>query len=285
MKVEDMQEYKTIDPMFARNPKEAERLAKKHVAVAGCGSVGSAFADMCARSGIGRLTFVDPDVLAAENLGRHILSRGDVGKPKAEAVKQAIEKLNPVVRVTAINGKFGELEEKPDLIVAVTDSFACQAKVNDYALRNCIPGVFAGCWGEASVGEILFIVPGKTPCYQCYADFRKDTVEIQHDPRRYTDPDLDLTKLPGQAGLWPNILILTGFVFQVALGLLDPENERARLTDPERTLLLINISKYDSNLQPLAVTFGRVKKGCAVCDESKLAELGADLPIPALTKT
>src|SRR5438132_1497508 len=173
-----------IDPMFARNPKEAEQLAKKHVAVVGCGSMGGAFADMCARSGIGRLTLVDPDALAPENLSRHILSRGEVSKPKAEAVKQALEKLNPAARITAICGKFRELNDKPDLVVAVTDSFACQAKVNDYALRNSVPAIFAGCWGEASVGEILFTVPQKTPCYQCYADFRKDATEIPHDPRR-----------------------------------------------------------------------------------------------------
>ena len=64
------------DPVFARNPKEAERLSGKHLAIVGCGSGGSAFADMAARSGIGKFTLVDPDALALENIGRHTLSRG-----------------------------------------------------------------------------------------------------------------------------------------------------------------------------------------------------------------
>src|SRR5207245_6134179 len=115
-----------IDPMFARNPKEAEQLSTKHVTIVGCGSVGGAFADMCLRSGIGRLTLVDPEVLAPENLSRHILSRAGLGEPKAEAVKHALQKLNPAARITAICGKFRELKEKPDLVIAVTDSFACQ---------------------------------------------------------------------------------------------------------------------------------------------------------------
>ena len=58
-----------IDPVFARNPKEAERLSRKHLAIVGCGSGGSAFASMAARAGIGRFTLIDPDVLALENVG------------------------------------------------------------------------------------------------------------------------------------------------------------------------------------------------------------------------
>jgi hypothetical protein len=263
--------------MFARNPQEAERLFPKHLAIIGCGSGGSALAAMASRAGVGRFTLVDPDVLGLENVGRHVLSRGDVGTPKALGMKRAIEEVNPAVEVEAICGKFDGLPRKPDLLVAATDSFACESAINEYSLRLGVPAVYGGCWGEASVGEILYVVPGRTPCYECYAGFRRNTVEIPSDPRKYTDPDFDSTKVPGQAGLWANILIITGVIFQVVLGLLDPEGERARIIDYEHTLFLVNISKYDSNLQPLAVTFGKVKKGCAVCDETKLMELGRGL--------
>jgi hypothetical protein len=269
-----------IDPVFARNPKEAERLFRKHLAIIGCGSGGSALADMSARSGVGKFTLIDPDVLALENVGRHVLSRSDVGKPKVLGVKRVIEELNPQARVDAIYGKFENLCSKPDLLIAATDSFACESAVNSYSLREDIPAVYAGCWGEARVGEILYVVPGKTPCYECYAGFRRDRVEIPADPRKYTDPDFDSTKVPGQAGLWANILIITGVMFQVVLGLLDPENERAQLIDYEHTLFLFNVSKYgDSPLQPLAATFGKIRKGCAVCDETKLGELGKNFVI------
>src|SRR3989449_2530953 len=262
-----------IDPVFARNPKEAERLSHKHLAIIGCGSGGSALASMAARSGIGRFSLVDPDALALENVGRHMLSRADVGKPKAQGLKGMIERVNPAAEVEAICGKFEDLAQKPDLIIAATDSFACESAVNAYSLRENVPAVYGGCWGEASVGEILYVVPGRTPCYECYAGFRRK-VDIPADARKYTDPDFDSTKVPGQAGLWANILIITGVMFQVARGLLDPENDRAQLIDYEHTLLLVNVSSYGANLQPLAVTFGKVKRGCAVCDESKLAELG-----------
>jgi molybdopterin/thiamine biosynthesis adenylyltransferase len=274
------EESTMIDPVFARNPKEAERLFPKHVAFVGCGSGGSAIALMAARAGIGRFTLVDPDTLSLENLGRHMLSRSDLGMPKVAGLRSKILEFNPRVQVNAIHGKFQDLEEKPDLIVAGTDSFTCEAEVNSYALRADIPTIFCGCWGEASVGEILYVVPGKTPCYQCYAGFRRNTVEIPEipaDPRKYTDPDFDATKLPGQAGLWANILIVAGLSFQVALALLDPESDRAALIDHEHTLFLFNISKYSSPLQPLAVTFGKVGKGCAICDESRIDGLGSNL--------
>ena len=61
----------TIDPVFARNPHEAERLAGKHILIVGLGSGGSALALMAARAGVGRLTlvlgaadFTTPDLVA-----------------------------------------------------------------------------------------------------------------------------------------------------------------------------------------------------------------------------
>lgn len=268
-----------LDPVFARNPKEAQRLSQKRLAIIGCGSGGSALADMAARSGFGSFTLVDPEALAPENVGRHILHRDAVGVSKARAIKGTIEGINPSARVEALEAKFTDLAVKPDLLVVATDSFACESLVNEYSLREGVPAVYGGCWGEASVGEILYVVPGKTPCYECYAGFRRQAAEIPPDARKYTDPEFDATKLPGQAGLWANILVITGVMFQVVLGLVDPESDRRQLIDFEHTLFLVNVSKYDARLQPLSVTFGKVKKGCAVCDESRLSELGSGLSI------
>src|SRR5713101_4020861 len=105
-----------IDPVFARNPKEAERLRDKHLAIIGCGSGGSALALMAARSGIGKLTLVDPETLALENVGRHMLLRSDGGKSKAKALKRLVKDINPRAEVHAIVDKFKGLAQKPDLI-------------------------------------------------------------------------------------------------------------------------------------------------------------------------
>src|SRR5438445_5031822 len=115
------------------------------------------------------------------------------------------------------------------------------------------------------------------PCYKRFATLPRDRVEIPDDPRKYTDPEFDGTKVPGQAGLWANIIIITGIMFQLVLGLIDAESDRKQLIDCEHTLLLVNVSKYDSVLQPLATTFAKVKKGCNICNESVELSTSAEL--------
>lgn len=252
---------------------------------------------MAARTGTGRITLIDPEVLAPENVGRHMLTTADIGKSKVEAMRDRILAINPDCRVGALSCRFSPsifessrtlvlepggckshrtpamVDRMPDLIVSCVDSFSCESAINSFCLEHNIPAVYGGVWGAAAVGEILFVIPGKTPCYECYAGFRRSEVEIPNDPRKYTDPDFDDTKTPGQPGLWPNALIIAGMQFQVVLGLFRLRD----CIDYEHTLWLMNISDYDSLLQPLAVTFGKVKKDCAVCEDSKLSELGRDL--------
>jgi len=76
------------------------------------------------------------------------------------------------------------------------------------------------------------------------------------------------------------MLIITGLQFQVVLGVMGLLD----CIDYDCTLWLMNISDCDSPLQPLAVTFAKVKKGCAVCDESKLSELDIGLAREGLSE-
>jgi hypothetical protein len=256
--------------VFARNPKEHAVFATLNMAVIGAGSIGGLLIDILARTGVGSLTLIDPEDFAEENVGRHVLTSDSVGKPKVEELSRHVARINPDCRVTAIHAKFDAslLTNRPDLIVSTADSFQCGSLVNSYALGEVVPAVFASVWGEASVGEILYVVPGRTPCYECYAGFRRN-VEIPPDARKYTDPTFDETRIPGQAGLWANILMVAGVQFQIILSLLGVRDT----IDYEHTLWLMNISDLACKLQPLAVTFAQVKKGCSVCDRSCLDEL------------
>jgi molybdopterin/thiamine biosynthesis adenylyltransferase len=215
--------------MFQRNPVERGVLKTKHVSVIGCGSVGSAISDMLVRAGIGKLTLTDPDVLSEENLGRHILTRKDIGRPKVVALKERFLDINPVCVIDAKGCEFNPdtfaedtslprflknqrwvgLESHkesgpPNLLVSCVDSYHCESLVNSVSLARGIPAVYVGVWGEAKVGEIFYHTDG--PCLECYSAFR-NKVEIPVDQRKYTDPDWDDSKVPGQAGLWPNIQI------------------------------------------------------------------------------
>lgn len=269
--------------VFARNPRERERLADKHLTVVGLGSVGSALALMAARAGVGQFTLIDNDLLTPENVGRHCCDLSALGQPKAQAVARLIRRVNPAARVAARAEDFRAATEDvepqgdpaKEVLIAATDSFECQSLVNLRSLETRIPALYVGCWGEARAGEILYVVPGRTACFECYAGFRRGTEPLAPgDPRRYTEADFDATRLPAQAGLWPNILVICGFAFQILLALLDGnETAQPELLDYRHTLWLVNVADFTCPLRPLAVTPALVRRGCAVCDESQLAQL------------
>lgn len=248
---------------YDRNPKERAALAGETVSVIGCGSVGSAVADMLVRAGVGRIILVDPEALAVENVGRHVLTAAHVGRPKALALAGHLLEINPNVNVEARVERFMEAE---GLLVACVDSYRCQSMINAVSLARRLPAVYAGIYGAAHAGEIFCSVPGRTACLECFAQFRQ-----QAEPRmaaaKYTDPDFDETRVPGQEGLWSSILIVSGYVAHAVLGVLG-----VRALDLETPLWLVNIDY--PGLAPHAVTFARVAKGCAVCDEGRVAGLG-----------
>jgi adenylyltransferase/sulfurtransferase len=51
-------------------------------------------------------------------------------------------------------------------IVDGTDNFETRYLINDFAVANNLPWVFAGCVGAE--GQTLAILPGKTPCLGCF---------------------------------------------------------------------------------------------------------------------
>jgi molybdopterin/thiamine biosynthesis adenylyltransferase len=77
-------------------------LREKRVLLLGCGSVGGFIANELTRAGILRLTVLDKEVLAYENLFRHVLGRKCVGKNKVDGIKEDIEGRLKFVEVTPI---------------------------------------------------------------------------------------------------------------------------------------------------------------------------------------
>ena len=246
----------------ARNPKERAALSGETVSVIGCGSVGSAVADMLVRAGLGRIVLIDPETLAIENVGRHILTARDVGQPKAIALAAHLREINPELAVESRVERFSAAE---GLLASCVDSYRCQSMINAVSLARRLPAVYAGIYGAAHAGEVFCSVPGRTACLECFAQFRK-AHEPQITAAKYTDPDFDETRVPAQEGLWPSILIVSGFVVHAILGMLG-----VRKIDLEKPLWIVNIDY--PGFQPYAVTFARVAKGCAVCDESRVADL------------
>ena len=100
---------------------ELSRLSRAHVLVAGLGGVGSYCAEALARAGVGRLTIIDHDVVAASNINRQLPALlSTVGQPKAELMAARMRDINPACDLTVVR-EFLTPENVVDLVPGDVD--------------------------------------------------------------------------------------------------------------------------------------------------------------------
>lgn len=84
-----------------------EKLFDKHVIVFGVGGVGGYVVEALARSGIGKISIVDNDVVNESNINRQIIAlHSTIGKQKVEVLKNRILDINPECQVFVYNQFF-----------------------------------------------------------------------------------------------------------------------------------------------------------------------------------
>ena len=77
-----------------------ERLKNSHVMVFGIGGVGSHCIEALARSGVGRLIIVDPDLVSITNIHRQSIAfHSTIGRHKTHVMKERILDINPEAEV------------------------------------------------------------------------------------------------------------------------------------------------------------------------------------------
>ncbi|WP_165845336.1 ThiF family adenylyltransferase [Streptacidiphilus pinicola] len=207
------------------------------VLVVGAGAVGGFLAEELARVGFSPVRLVDPKVLAVENLVRHPLGAPHVGAPKATALAGQIRTAFPPCDAVGRQADFTllpadeqrALVREADVVVAATDSAACQRQVNAVALEVGRPAVFPAVWvdpriRDAEVGEILWTDPTRrTPCYECAVAFRRGVADTQ--AARGARVDIQLVALA---------------TAQVVTALAHPADDRAAILDPRRTAIYLH---------------------------------------------
>ncbi|MFZ0814615.1 MAG: ThiF family adenylyltransferase [Candidatus Sulfotelmatobacter sp.] len=160
------------------------RLAAARVAIVGCGATGSALAQLLARAGVGSLRIIDRDYVEASNLQRQSLfEESDAAEslPKAIAAARRIASFNSEIVVDArvedlVPGNIDVLLEEMGVILDGTDNFETRYLVNDYAVKNSLPWIYAAAVG--SYGATLNVLPGKTACLACiFPDTPRGMVE------------------------------------------------------------------------------------------------------------
>jgi adenylyltransferase/sulfurtransferase len=127
-------------------------LEQSRVAIVGVGATGAATASLLARAGVGRLTLIDRDVVEPSNLQRQVLfdeRDAEDATPKAIAARGKIDLFNSAVKVEAqvadlVPGNISELLAGAQLILDCTDNYETRYLVNDYAVQQGVPWIYAG---------------------------------------------------------------------------------------------------------------------------------------------
>ena len=132
----------------------AERLRGAHVCVVGIGGVGSWSAEALARTGVGRITAVDLDMVAESNTNRQIHALGEVyGQAKVEAMAQRIRDINPACTVKCIEDFVTPdnvatlLDRDFSVVIDAIDQVRAKAAMIAYCRRRGTPIVVAGAAG------------------------------------------------------------------------------------------------------------------------------------------
>ena len=151
------------------------KLLESRALLIGAGGLGSPAALYLAAAGVGTLGIVDHDVVDRSNLQRQILhTDGRVGLPKVASARQAVQALNPAVRVPEHalrldSGNVDDVFAGYDVVVDGSDNFATRYLVNDACVKHGIPNVHGSVFRFE--GQVTVFWPSRDPhpgpCYRC----------------------------------------------------------------------------------------------------------------------
>ncbi|MFD7554927.1 ThiF family adenylyltransferase [Streptomyces sp. NPDC059835] len=208
-------------------------LADSHVLLVGVGSVGSYLAEVLVRSGVGRITLVDPDRVEPANLGRSMFDSKDIGRNKAKATARRLKRVNRRLKVTVLKREVASLDNHTwqqrisdaQLLIAATDDNHAQQRLNHLAYFVGRPALFVGLYEGAAGGEVVFTTPD-SPCWMCATGgVRESLGELGHQPRT----DYGTGRTYAVPGLLTDIHHLTAAAAKVALALLHPTGGQDRI--------------------------------------------------------
>ena len=122
-----------------------KKLNNSHIVVCGCGGVGSYVFEALVRSGVGKITVIDNDVVSVSNINRQLIALDStVGKSKVEVAKARALDINPDARVTAItefitpNNVADIIDTDVDYIIDAIDFVPAKVALAVFAKQNNI---------------------------------------------------------------------------------------------------------------------------------------------------
>ncbi len=125
-----------------------QRLAASHVMVVGLGGVGSYAAEFIARSGVGKMTIIDGDVVDPTNRNRQLPALAtNHGESKALIMAERLQAINPELELNVIREFINpamveqQLLQRPSYIVDAIDSITPKITFISQAYESGLPVV------------------------------------------------------------------------------------------------------------------------------------------------
>ncbi len=227
-------------------------LSKAHVALIGCGGIGSPALQYLAAAGIGRLTLIDDDVVEASNLQRQtIFTEADIGRPKAEVSAEWVRRFDAALEVHVVVGRIGggnaaEILKGMDCVLDGCDNFATRLLVSDTCVNLRIPLT------SAAVGRFqgqIANFAGHLPGHSCYRCFVGDAFDAE---------DCDSCAADGVLGAF--VGMVGSFAAMAALRVL--LTGQATLGDPQWGQLHL-IEGLKPGMRTMSITKDSACSGCA----------------------
>jgi len=152
--------------------KGQEKLQSSKLLIIGAGGLGSAAAFYLAAAGVGSIGLADNDIVDQTNLNRQILHRPEtVGRTKVDSAREMLTGFNPEISIIphlfyCVSGKqLEDLIKDYEIVLDCTDNFDTRHIINNACVNKRKPLIY-GAISEFE-GQIMTIIPGKTPCYTC----------------------------------------------------------------------------------------------------------------------
>jgi len=168
-----------------------QKLAQSHVMVVGLGGVGSYAAEFIARSGIGKMTIIDGDVVDPTNRNRQLPALAtNHGQSKADIMAERLKAINPELELQVIKSFINPemvtelFTNKPDYIIDAIDSITPKLTFIKMAYENKMPMVSSmGAGGKLDPTKLQVVDISKT--YNCpFAQQIRKVLKRQHNIRR-----------------------------------------------------------------------------------------------------
>ena len=128
-----------------------QHYAQSHVMVIGIGGVGSWAVEAFARTGIGELTLVDMDVVAASNINRQLPAMSStLGHEKINVMAERCRAINPRIKINLVDDYLSPdnvkalLATAPDLILDCIDDVKAKLALMLHCRFNKIPLIVSG---------------------------------------------------------------------------------------------------------------------------------------------